>query len=104
MFWCGDRIIDETHLDDAVLFGKTVQVNKKEENYYILPDNWLAMEIFIMVQTQWRVSNGVIYGIDYNAIQWIFKLKKDKIKKPLELFADLQVCLLYTSPSQRDRG
>tara|TARA_B100000676_G_scaffold124890_1_gene124373 strand:- start:8451 stop:8768 length:318 start_codon:yes stop_codon:yes gene_type:complete len=91
LFWCGDRIIDETHLDDAVLFGKTVEKKNKEEDYYILPDNWLTMEIFIMVQTQWRLEQGVILGLDYNVLEWIFKLKQKDIKKPLELFADLQV-------------
>jgi hypothetical protein len=49
------------------------------------------MEVFIMVQTQWRMDGGVIYGLDYNAIKWIFDLKKDEIKKPLEILADLQV-------------
>ena len=56
-----------------------------------MPDNWLTMEIFIMVQTQWRTDQGVILGLDYNALEWIFKLKKKDIKKPLELLADLQV-------------
>tara|TARA_Y100000361_G_scaffold24369_2_gene19446 strand:- start:867 stop:1022 length:156 start_codon:yes stop_codon:yes gene_type:complete len=37
------------------------------------------------------MDGGVIYGLDYNAIKWIFDLKKDEIKKPLEILADLQV-------------
>ena len=47
--------------------------------------------IFLDIQTQWRMDSGVIYGLDYNAIKWIFDLKKDQIKKPLEILADLQV-------------
>tara|TARA_Y100000004_G_scaffold179197_1_gene222537 strand:- start:269 stop:424 length:156 start_codon:yes stop_codon:yes gene_type:complete len=37
------------------------------------------------------MDQGVVYGLDYNAIKWIFELKKDEIKKPLEILADLQV-------------
>ena len=37
------------------------------------------------------MDSGVVYGLDYNAIKWIFELKKDEIKKPLEILADLQV-------------
>tara|TARA_R100001440_G_scaffold50062_1_gene70037 strand:- start:250 stop:567 length:318 start_codon:yes stop_codon:yes gene_type:complete len=91
LFWCGDRVIDETHKDDAVLFGKPVKEKKETKIFEVLPVNWLSIEIFLTVQTQWRISHGVIYGLDYNAIKWIFDLKKDKIKKPLELLADLQV-------------
>ena len=37
------------------------------------------------------MDQGMIYGLDYNAIKWIFELKKDEIKKPLEILDDLQV-------------
>tara|TARA_R100000773_G_scaffold44582_1_gene46334 strand:+ start:439 stop:615 length:177 start_codon:yes stop_codon:yes gene_type:complete len=44
-----------------------------------------------MVQSQWRTDQGVLVGLDYNSLEWIFELKKKDIKKPLELLADLQV-------------
>ena len=92
MFWCGDRIIDETNKDDAVLFDQPIEEEKKEvQMYEVLKENWLAITIFTDIQTQWRIDQGVIYGLDYNAIRWIFDLKKDEIKKPLEILADLQV-------------
>ena len=37
------------------------------------------------------MDSGVVYGLDYNAIKWIFELKKNEIEKPLEILADLQV-------------
>ena len=49
------------------------------------------MRIFIQVQTQWRIDQGVLIGLDYNALQWIFNINKKQIKKPLEILADLQV-------------
>ena len=92
MFWCGDRIIDETDKDDAVLFDQPIEEEKKEvQMYEVFRENWLAITIFTDIQTQWRIDQGVIYGLDYNAIRWIFELKKDEIKKPLEILADLQV-------------
>ena len=91
MFWCGDRIIDETAEDDAVLFDQPIEKKKEEPSYYVFEENWLSLMIFLDIQTQWRMDSGVIYGLDYNAIKWIFDLKKDEIKKPLEILADLQV-------------
>ena len=91
MFWCGDRIIDETYKDDAVLFDQPLEEKKDERIFEVLKENWLSITIFIDIQTQWRIDQGVIYGLDYNAIRWIFDLKKEQIKKPLEILADLQV-------------
>ncbi len=56
-----------------------------------MPLNWLTLQIFSLVQTQWRTDQGVLLGLDYTAVEWIFKLKKKDIKKPLETLADLQV-------------
>ena len=92
MFWCGDRIIDETNKDDAVLFDQPIEEKKvKEKTFEVLPCNWLAMTIFVQIQTQWRIDQGILIGLDYNAVKWIFELKKEQIKKPLEILADLQV-------------
>ena len=91
MFWCGDRIIDETAKDDAVLFDQPIKEKKEIQIYEVLPSNWLSIKIFIDIQTQWRIDQGVIFGLDYNAVDFIFRLKKKKIKKPLEILADLQV-------------
>ena len=91
MFWCGDRIIDETDKDDAVLFNQPIQEKKEERIFEILPSNWESIKIFTDIQTQWRIDQGVIFGLDYNAVAFIFKLKKKKIKKPLQILADLQV-------------
>ena len=91
MFWCGDRIIDDTNKDDAVLFDQPIEEKKEMQMYEVLEQNWLTIEIFTDIQTQWRIDQGVLFGLDYNAIKWIFELKKDEIKKPLEILADLQV-------------
>tara|TARA_R100000988_G_C3999210_1_gene167798 strand:- start:1128 stop:1445 length:318 start_codon:yes stop_codon:yes gene_type:complete len=91
LFWCGDRVIDETDKDDAVLFDQPIEEKKEVQMFEVLEENWLSIVLFLDIQTQWRMDQGVIYGLDYNAIKWIFELKKDEIKKPLEILADLQV-------------
>ena len=91
MFWCGDRIINKTDKDDAVLFDQPIEEKTEEQIFEVLPCNWESIKIFLNIQTQWRIDQGVIYGLDYNAVAFIFKLKKKKIKKPLEILADLQV-------------
>ena len=91
MFWCNDIVIDETVSDAEALGIKGIPAPKQVESYEIFAENWLSIIIFLDIQTQWRMDQGVIYGLDYNAIKWIFELKKDEIKKPLEILADLQV-------------
>tara|TARA_B100000085_G_scaffold247257_1_gene241491 strand:+ start:4610 stop:4927 length:318 start_codon:yes stop_codon:yes gene_type:complete len=91
LFWCGDRIIDETAEDDAVLFDQPIEKKEDEKIFEVLPCNWESVKIFLDIQTQWRIDQGVIFGLDYNAVAFIFKLKSKKIKKPLEILADLQV-------------
>ena len=91
MFWCGDRVIDETDKDDAVLFDQPIAEKKEAQMFEVLEENWLSIILFLDIQTQWRMDQGVIYGLDYNAIKWIFELKKDEIKNPIEILAALQV-------------
>jgi len=91
LFWCGDRVIDETDKDDAVLFDQPIEEKKEVQMFEVLEENWQTITLFLDIQTQWRMDQGVIYGLDYNAIKWIFELKKNEIKKPLEILADLQV-------------
>ena len=91
MFWCGDRIIDDTDKDDAVLFDQPLEQKKEVQMFEVYKENWLSITLFLDIQTQWRMDQGIIYGLDYNAVRWIFELKKDEIKKPLEILADLQV-------------
>ena len=80
LFWCGDIVIDETVSDAEALGIKGIPAPKQVEIYEIFPENWLSIIIFLDIQTQWRMDQGVIYGLDYNAIKWIFELKKDEIK------------------------
>ena len=83
-------MIDET-LSDAEALGVKGLPEPKQDYFEVIPEIWLAVNIFTDISTQWRSDNGHLIGLDYNALAWIFELKKDNIKKPKELFADIQV-------------
>ena len=87
-YWAGDRVIDES-LSDAVALGVKGVPEPEEDILEVIPEAWPALEIFLNVQTQWRVDSGNLIGLDYMAVKWVFDLLE--VEKPAELLADLQV-------------
>lgn len=73
------------------MLGVKIERKKEIDYFEVFPENWLAINIFTDVSTQWRTDSGQLIGLDYNALRWIFELKKDKIQNPSELLADIQV-------------
>jgi len=45
--------------------------------------------MFLRVQTQWRTTMSGVIGLDYAAVQWLFKLYD--VEEPRALLEDLQV-------------
>jgi len=45
--------------------------------------------MFQRVQTQWRMSNGAVIGLDYVAVKWMFDLYD--VADQRQLLGDLQV-------------
>lgn len=64
-------------------------VSDTDDDFEVLPEAWPAVEMFLRVQTQWRVGMAGLIGLDYTAVKWCFELKD--VSKPAELLADLQV-------------
>ena len=67
-----------------------VAVKKKEvdQNFYVYLENWEAVNMFLKVQTQWRVGMGGIIGLDYTSVLEMIKLYTDK---PIDLMESIQV-------------
>jgi hypothetical protein len=42
------------------------------EDFDVWDDNVLALSLFMRLQTQWRIINGVFAGINYQSIQFLF--------------------------------
>ncbi len=41
----------------------------EEDHFFVLPENWPVLELFLMVSTQWRATNGQRHGLDYTAVE-----------------------------------
>lgn len=52
---------------------------ESERDFYVFEENWPALEIFLDMQTQWRViatMGGAVYqGLDYSALISVVGLK-----------------------------
>lgn len=38
------------------------------QEFEVWPDNWPALELFLLCQTQWRTGPGGLVGLDYGAV------------------------------------
>jgi|TARA_R100001510_G_scaffold23703_1_gene20862 hypothetical protein len=74
---------------DAKAFGIVMPEPEAPENFEVWPDNWPAVEMFLCCQTQWRTTQAGVVGLDYAAVQWLFRLYE--VKDQLAVFESLQV-------------
>jgi len=73
---------------DAKAFG-LVLPEAKEEHFEVWEENWPAVERFLRCQTQWRTTMSGVCGLDYTAVQWLFRLYE--VKDPPAVLEDLQI-------------
>lgn len=63
---------------------------EREEAFEVWPENWPAVELFLAVQTQWKVGAlGGLFGLDYAGVEVVFRMRK--VANRAEMFAKLQV-------------
>lgn len=55
----------------------------------MLEENWLVVELFLRVQTQWRVGMNGPIGLDYGALQWVLRLYE--VQDQRAALEDLQI-------------
>jgi hypothetical protein len=56
--------------------------------FEVHPDNWATVEMFLRLQTQWRSTMNGVIGLDYSAVQWLFRLYE--VQDQRSLLEDLQ--------------
>jgi hypothetical protein len=56
--------------------------------FEVHPDNWATVEMFLRLQTQWRSTMNGVIGLDYSAVQWLFRLYE--VQDQRALLEDLQ--------------
>lgn len=74
---------------DAAAFGIILPEQDEPEHFEVWSENWPAVLMFLRCQTQWRSSMTGLIGLDYGAVQWLFRLYE--VEDPCSLLEDLQV-------------
>ena len=59
---------------DAKAFGVALPEPETPEHFEVWEENWPAVEIFLRCQTQWRTTMAGVCGLDYSAVEWLFRL------------------------------
>ena len=60
---------------DAAAYGVEIISEVLETpDFEVMQCNWQAVSIFLRCSTQWRLGLSGVCGLDYVALQWLFKL------------------------------
>lgn len=77
---------------DLKVFGATEaakEIEEQDHGFEVFAENWQAVTLFVMLSTQWRVGFSGRFGLDYSAIETVFRLYKTTNRK--RVFEDLRV-------------
>jgi len=86
---------------DAAAFNVTIE-EEEPELFEVFPENWPVVQMFLRLQTQWRVGGMGLIGLDYGVAQWLFSLYA--VEDPTAMLEDLQVMeeAVLTAMSKED--
>jgi hypothetical protein len=93
----GDLEVLRVSLEDPNAVAWLAQIAPVIEHteFEIYPENLLALEVFLALQTQWNViagMSGVIYqGVNYQALNSVFSMLSIPSKDRPALFQDIRV-------------
>lgn len=65
------------------------EASATSEHCEVLEENWASLEMFLKVQTQWRVGMNGPIGLDYSAVAWVLRLFSEESDHRI-LLEDLQ--------------
>lgn len=74
---------------DAAVFGVSLPKPEVQKDFEVWEENWPAVEMFLRCQTQWRPTMAGVCGLDYTAVEWLFRLYE--VKNQPAVLEDLQV-------------
>lgn len=46
----------------------------KVDYFEVFEDNWKTVDLFVRLQTQWNLIEGVFIGLNYQSVRFLFKL------------------------------
>lgn len=89
--WARGGVKDEA-ADDLAAFGAPPEVIGNvpvpAEDFEVWPENMEVVALFMRLQTQWRIMNGVFVGLNYQSVQFLFDAFE--IKDKATMLDDLQ--------------
>ena len=91
MYWCSSGKTDKGEVEAAAAaFGISLPEPEAEKDFEVWKENWPAVELFLRVQTQWRIGGmGNLCGLCYaDVIQTAKLYEVEELPSVLE---DLQV-------------
>jgi uncharacterized protein DUF1799 len=57
----------------------------------VFEENWAAVTMFLRLQTQWVIAGmGSAVGLNYQSVEFMFKLYADEVADPKAMFEDLR--------------
>lgn len=68
---------------------EAVQKDSPTRDFEVLKENWPVVSMFMKLQTQWVPSMGGLLGLNYQSIEFLFKI--EAIANQQDMLADLQV-------------
>jgi len=81
--------------DDLAVMGASsdivvaVQDSSPSRDFEVHEENWPVVAMFMRLQTQWLTSMGGVVGLNYQSIEFLFKI--EGVENQREMLADLQV-------------
>ena len=75
--------VEDYAADDPVLIGIDNEID-------VWPENWISYTLFIVMNTQWRVSMNGREGLDYNVLGELWRRLKIPVADRDYLFHDLR--------------
>ena len=66
-----------------------LKLDSVAKDFEVWDDNWATVQMFLRIQTQWRVSMGGPVGLDYASLNWLCTLYP--VEDQQLLFEGLQV-------------
>lgn len=87
-------------------------IEEVETVQVVFEENWLALTVFIAVQTQWRIvagmSGSMVTGLDYAALKGAMDMLGVSKKKRPQLFDDVRILEAawletYTEDKRKDK-
>lgn len=87
-----DEVIQE--LEDATA----------RDAFEVWADNWSYVQMFLRLQTQWRVGANGLVGLDYTAAKWLFEVYQIEDQRDmLEALAVIEGEVLLVMSEERDK-